>query len=67
MNIMDLEEEKQRIEWLYKRAEEISRYEKEARQLEQEVDQLEGELGRTGSTRTVTDCQRELEDLSDKR
>ncbi|KAI7851925.1 AAA domain-containing protein [Circinella umbellata] len=66
MNIMDLKEEKQRIEWLYKRAEEISRYKKEARQLEQDVVQLESELGRTGSTRTVTDCQRELEDLSDK-
>ncbi|KAI8141253.1 hypothetical protein BJV82DRAFT_518796 [Fennellomyces sp. T-0311] len=66
IKIMDLEEEKQRIELLCKRAEEISRHQKDARELKQEVSRLESELERTGSTRTVTDCQRELEDLSEQ-
>ena len=66
MDIMEMEEEKQRVEMLCKRAEEISRHQKDAKELKQEVSRLEIELERTGSTRTVTDCQRELEDLSEQ-
>ncbi|KAI7856108.1 hypothetical protein BDC45DRAFT_567609 [Circinella umbellata] len=38
MNITDLEGEKPRIEWIYKRADEISCYEKGTQQLEQDVE-----------------------------
>lgn len=61
-----MENDKQRIEWLLKQAEEVSRRRREAATLESEISKLEKELQSSGSTRTVTDCQREVEDLSDQ-
>lgn len=61
-----MENAKQRIEWLLKQAEEVSRRRREAAKLESEISKLEKELQSSGSTRTVTDCQREVEDLSDQ-
>lgn len=54
------------MERLQKRAEEMTRLRKEINQLKHDIQRLEGELLETGSTRTVTDCQRELEVLSDQ-
>lgn len=64
---MDLEEEKKRIEWLHKRSEDVTRQKHEAGQLKQEIAKLEEELQKTGLLRIVSDCQIELEELSEKR
>ncbi|KAI8388332.1 uncharacterized protein BYT42DRAFT_491740 [Radiomyces spectabilis] len=65
--LMALQSEKQQLESLLKRSEEVSRYQRECKQLEEEIGRLEAELRKTGSTRTVTECQNEIEALSDKR
>ncbi|KAG0182787.1 DNA repair protein rad50 [Apophysomyces sp. BC1034] len=65
-NAMKLEKEKKRLEWLLKQSEDVSRQQLEVKQLDDDIDCLEKELGRTGSIRTMTDCQREREDLSDQ-
>lgn len=67
VEVTEHEEDKKRLETLCKRAEDVARQQREAKQLELEIDRLESELARTGSTRTVTDCQRELEDLAEER
>ncbi|CAO3628334.1 unnamed protein product [Cunninghamella echinulata] len=59
-------EDKSRLEQLYKLSEDAIRYHSEANQLNEDISRLEMELQRTGSTRTINDCQRELEDLTDK-
>ncbi|KAI9302405.1 hypothetical protein BJ944DRAFT_242399 [Cunninghamella echinulata] len=59
-------EDKSHLEQLYKLSEDAIRYYREATQLSEDISRLEMELRRTGSTRTINDCQRELEDLTDK-
>lgn len=67
VEVAEHDQDKKRLEALCKRAEDVARQQREAKQLEQEIARLEAELARTGSTRTVTDCQRELEDLAEER
>ncbi|KAI8333986.1 hypothetical protein BC941DRAFT_462457 [Chlamydoabsidia padenii] len=61
------QEEKSRIERIYKLSENAVRQHQESKQLDKDISQLESELRQTGSTRTITDCKRELEDLADRR
>jgi DNA repair protein RAD50 len=56
-----------RIERIYKLSEDAVRQHQESKQLEKDIGRLESELRCTGSTRTITDCKRELEDLADQR
>lgn len=44
----------------------ISRINKEIKVIDDEIDTIETELSITGSTRTISDCQKDLEDLGDK-
>ncbi|ORZ09566.1 hypothetical protein BCR42DRAFT_304223, partial [Absidia repens] len=60
-------DDKKRLERIYKLSEDAVRQHREAKQLGKEIDRLEAELRHTGSTRTITDCKRELEDLADQR
>ncbi|CAO3595455.1 unnamed protein product [Absidia cylindrospora] len=59
-------DDKNRLERIYKLSEDAVRQHREAKQLGKEIDRLEAELRHTGSTRTITDCKRELEDLADQ-
>lgn len=44
----------------------ISRINKETKMIDDEIDSIETELSITGSTRTISDCQKDLEDIGDK-
>ncbi|KAI9320741.1 hypothetical protein BX666DRAFT_1229894 [Dichotomocladium elegans] len=64
---IEIENDKKRIDWILKQAEEVARKHREAMSLTREIEKLERDIKDTGSARTVTDCQRELEDLADER
>ncbi|KAI8985472.1 hypothetical protein BDB01DRAFT_721458 [Pilobolus umbonatus] len=51
---------------LLKSAEDITRISKEISSITEDISQIEEELSFTGSLRTLSDCQRDLESLADK-
>lgn len=52
---------------MLKTAEEITRLLKECNALQRDISELENELNFMGSTRTMADCQKDMEEISMKR
>ncbi|ORX46471.1 hypothetical protein DM01DRAFT_340876 [Hesseltinella vesiculosa] len=65
-SLTEVKEGKGRLDYLFKLSEDVVRYLREIKALEQDITRLEFDLKKTGSTRTITDCQREIESTQEK-
>ena len=61
-----LEEEKKNISNVKRKVEDVVRIGSEIRVLADEIQSLEEELSISGSTKTIDECSREMEQLADK-
>jgi hypothetical protein len=65
--LIEIESYTSKVDRLLKPAEEMSRLLKECDLLQKDITEIEDELSYMGSTRTLTDCQKDMEELSFKR
>ncbi|ORE11821.1 P-loop containing nucleoside triphosphate hydrolase protein [Rhizopus microsporus var. microsporus] len=64
--LIEIENYTNKIDKTLKTAEEITRLLKECNALQRDISELENELNFMGSTRTMTDCQKDMEEISMK-
>jgi predicted transcriptional regulator len=64
---MEVDGSKIKADNLLNTAGNISRILKEIKIVDEQIESIESDLQFTGSTRTISDCQRDLEELADKR
>ncbi|KAG0748052.1 hypothetical protein G6F32_004910 [Rhizopus arrhizus] len=64
--LIEIESYTSKVDRLLKPAEEMSRLLKECDLLQKDITEIEDELSYMGSTRTLTDCQKDMEELSFK-
>ncbi|CEI85653.1 hypothetical protein RMCBS344292_00110 [Rhizopus microsporus] len=64
--LIEIETYTNKIDNMLKTAEEITRLLKESNALQRDISELENELNFMGSTRTMTDCQKDMEEISMK-